>query len=221
MTTRSTFLAAGAALTAGALTSAPAAAADQGHAMDQVLARSARHRQVIAAPKLNGGAALRYAGNTLNAFQFALGQGAGSCHVVAVFYGTSLGYVLDDQIWARYKFFDLLDAAGDPLPAMVHTPANPFYRARSTMSATASPSDERGFYHDFTVEALTKRGVSWFACDNALHSLSGQIAQTQGADASHVYGDFVAHLVPGTTIVPAGVAAIVVAQELRYALLPA
>ncbi|MGD1066463.1 MAG: hypothetical protein ABR975_06565 [Vulcanimicrobiaceae bacterium] len=223
MTTRSTFLAVtatGATLAAAARIAPAAAASVDNRAMEAILAHPARHKQVIGAPRINLGASLRFAGNGLNAFQFALGQGAGSLKIVAVFYGTSLFYVFDDAMWDRYKLFDVLDRTGDPLPALVHGTQNPFYHARSAMNSHDDPNDEHGFYRDFSVEALTRRGVSWFACDNALHSTSNEIARLQNADPQHVYDDLRTHLVPGTTIVPAGVAAIVLAQEAHFTFLP-
>jgi intracellular sulfur oxidation DsrE/DsrF family protein len=224
MTTRSTFLAVtatGAALAAAAHVAPGAVAAGiDEHAMNAILAHPARHKQVIGAPRINLGAPLRFAGNGLNAFQFALGQGAGALKIVAVFYGTSLFYVFDDAMWDRYKLFDALDRTGDPLPTIVHGTENPFYHARTAMNSHDDPHDERGFYHDFTIESLTRRGVSWFACDNALRATSKEIARSQNADPQHVYDDLRTHLVPGTTIVPAGVAAIVLAQEARFTFLP-
>ena len=184
--------------------------------MDAVFARPARHKQVIASTKVDRGAALRYAGNTLNAFQFSLNEGAGTVHTVCVFYGTSLTLIANDTLWAKYHLFDVLDAAGDPLSMLPHTPKNPFLHAFSSMRKTDAPSDK----HDYSVEALTARGVTWFACDNALHSLAEQIGSVQHVDPAHVYTDFRRGLYPGTLVVPAGVAALVLAQEAHFTLLP-
>jgi intracellular sulfur oxidation DsrE/DsrF family protein len=189
--------------------------------MEAALARPARHRQVIAAQKINGGTALRLATNALNAFQFALGEGAGALHTVCVFYGSSLFYVASDELWARYRLFEVLDRAADPLPSIVHTPSNPFLHATSSLRTTDAPDDRRGFYHDQSVEALSRRGVIWFVCDNTLHGIAQEVGAFVNADPARVYADFRRGFAPGTIVVPAGVAAIVLAQEAKFALQPA
>jgi intracellular sulfur oxidation DsrE/DsrF family protein len=223
MTTRSSFLA-GSLMTAATVAGTGRAQATSGydvHAMESAIARPARHRQLIAAPQVARGAALRYAGNTLNAFQFALNAGPGTVHTICVFYGTSVVYVASDELWAKYRLFDVLDGANDALPFAVHEPRNPFLHARSALRATDSPDDQTGFYHDFSIEALSRRGVTWFVCDNALHTAAEQIARFEHADPARVYGDFRAGLVREAIVVPAGVAAIVLAQEAHFTLQPA
>jgi intracellular sulfur oxidation DsrE/DsrF family protein len=168
--------------------------------MEAALARPARHRQLIAAQKINGGTALRLAKNALDAFQFALGEGSGALHTVCVFYGSSVFYVANDELWARYRLFDVLDRASDPLPTMVHTPSNPFLQS---------------------VETLSRRGVTWFVCDNTLHGIAEEVGAFVNADPARVYADFRRGFVAGTIVVPAGVAAIVLAQEAKFAFQPA
>jgi intracellular sulfur oxidation DsrE/DsrF family protein len=220
---RSAFLtagAAGAALLATAVQPANAASdSASSAAIEAVLHRPARHKQVIAAPRIAGGQALRYAGNGLNAFQFAFGEGAGSMHIACVFYGPSLLFVANDALWGRYALFDVLDRANDALPTFVHTPQNPFLHARSSLRASDARDDMHGFYHDFTVEALSRRGVTWMVCNNALQELTREIAAAQKTAPETVYADFRRNFVPGALVVPAGVAAIVLAQEAGFTFL--
>lgn len=221
---RTAFLATGVAGVAAIAAAQPAdaapATADR-TAIDAVLRRPARHKQVIASPKIDGGAALRYAGNTINAFQFAFREGVGSTHTACVFYGSSIFYAAADALWGRYALFDVLDRANDPLPALVHSPQNPFLHARSSLRASDAPDDVHGFYHDFSVAALSRRGVSWLVCNNALKEVTREIATVQKAPPEAVYEDFRRNLIPGALIVPAGVAAIVLAQEAGFTFLPA
>jgi intracellular sulfur oxidation DsrE/DsrF family protein len=213
-TTRAAFLTVGAlgltlAAADAAGSSGEAAPAGRG-AIEAILHKAARHKQVIAAPKINSGAALRYAGNTLNAFETGFGEGPGTLHVACVFYGTALFFVADDTLWSKYQLFDALDRSGDALPLIVHSPQNPFYH--SHVSRTGE---------DFTVEALTKRGVTWFVCNNALNGITRSLAQQRGLDPLAVYADFRAHFVPGTIVVPSGTGTIVLAQEAGFTFLPA
>jgi len=211
-TTRAMFLTAGAigvTLAATAREAAGAAGPASRNTIETILHKPARHKQVIGAPKINNGAALRCAGNGMNTFQFDFGEGAGSLHVAAVFYGTALFFVANDALWSKYQLFDVLDRAGDALPLMVHSPQNPFYHARSNGG------------EDFSVETLTKRGVSWFVCNNALTGLTRQLATDRGVDPGRVYSDFRSNFVNGTTVVPSGVGTIVLAQEAGFTFLPA
>jgi intracellular sulfur oxidation DsrE/DsrF family protein len=225
-TSRAAFLAAG---TAGAALIATAAQATAAvppgvanvPALESLLHRAAKHKQVIAATKVDGGAPLRYAMNTINAFQFAYGEGPGTVHCACVFYGSALFIAANDALWGRYHLFDVLDNVGDSLPTIVHTPQNPFLYARSSLKTSDSPDDVRGFYHDGSVEALTRRGVSFLVCNNALTEITRQIAAVQKADPHNVYDDFRHNLVPGAVVVPAGVAALVLAQEAGFTFLPA
>lgn len=226
-TSRAAFLAATTAGAAAIATAGPATAAaapggvaDRA-ALESVLRRPAKHKQVIAAAKIDRAAPLRYAMNTINAFQFAYGEGPGAVHVACVFYGPSLFIAANDDLWGRYHLFDVLDSVGDSLPVLVHTPQNPFLHATSSLHASDSPDDIRGFYHDGSVEALTRRGVSFIVCNNALTEFTRQIATLQKADPHNVYDDFRHNLVPGAVVVPAGVAAIVLAQEAGFTFLPA
>jgi intracellular sulfur oxidation DsrE/DsrF family protein len=173
--------------------------------INALLHRPARHKQVIAAPRINGGAAVRFAGNSLDAFEHAFGEPAGSLHVAFVFYGSSVFYAANDDLWGRYHLFDVLDASGDPLPLLTHSPANPFLRAGGERS----------------IEGLVRRGVTLFVCNNALHEAARGIAAVQKAAPEVVYADFRRNLIPGATVVPAGVAALVLAQEAAFTFLAA
>lgn len=208
MTTRSNFLAAGIAGAAVLTAGAPASAALSLHDLEGVLHRSARHKQVIAAVKIDGGTPLRHAVNALNAFEYAYGEGPGSLHVVCVLYGPSLFFAASDRLWGTYKLFDVLDQAQDGLPFMLHTARNPFLRS--------NPGAGRD---DASVEALQHRGTAFLVCNNALTAITRTIAQNQHEDERRVYEDFVRNLVPGALVVPAGVAAVILAQEAGYTFL--
>jgi intracellular sulfur oxidation DsrE/DsrF family protein len=207
--TREAFLA-GTAFLAAAAAAEPVMAqgVSQIPAIESVLHKPARHKQVIAAVKLDRGAPLRHAMNGLNAFEHAFGQGPGSLHVAVVFYGSSLLVATNDAMWNKYHLFDILDASTDGLPDMLHTPQNPF------LHATPSRPDE-----DVSIETLSRRGVTWIVCNNALRAMSRFIAAKQSLSEGQVYQDFTHNLVPGALLVPAGVAAIVLAQEAGFTFL--
>jgi intracellular sulfur oxidation DsrE/DsrF family protein len=210
---RGAFLRAGA---AGAMVAAaaPVAAAQPAvlnrHDLQGVLRTKATHKTLIAATRIDRGASMHHAVNVMNAFEYTYGEGAGALHVAAVFYGSSLFYGVNDDIWGRYHLFDVLDQAADGLPQMLHTPQNPFLRANAAAGR-----------NDSSLETLMRRGLTVMLCNTALHTITRSIAETQHVDERRVYGDFLGNLVPGTLVVPAGVAAIVLAQEAGYTYLGA
>jgi intracellular sulfur oxidation DsrE/DsrF family protein len=79
-----------------------------------------------------------------------------------------------------------------------------------------------------TVKSVTDQGASFFVCNNALSGLAyelvTQMAPTGTAPTREqvvaVHADLIRHFLPGTMLVPAGVAALVAAQEARFTFLP-
>lgn len=219
MTNRSTFIAAAVAGTALLAHTEPAAAAgtyDTG-AMMTILRKPAKHHLIIGSPRINSIAAMRSASHIMGAFQFAMGEGPGTTHVVVSLYGpSSILMLMNDAFWARSKAYELADALGDLPAGIVKGPHNPFYKAHTTMNPKDDPSDVRGFYHDYSVEAVTKRGVWWLICTEALHTASRELERLGAGDEASNFAEMKAALLPGTLIVPSGSQALVIAQELHY-----
>ncbi len=133
-------------------------------------------------------------------------------HVAAVFYhGTSALLAVDDAMYANY-----------PLAAIIAPPAD---AAKPGDVAAPRTNPHAAAYRDL----VTKSGASFFVCNNALSGLAGAIAKKMGDPGAAVtrdqvvaiHADLVAHFLPGTLLVPAGVAAINAAQEARFTLLVA
>lgn len=209
--------AAGAAVLADARGADAAAAPYDRREMNAILDRPARHRHIIGSPRINEIAALRSASHIMGAFEFAMGEGPGTVNVIVSLYGPSSILMLEnDAFWAKSKAYELAQGLGD-LPAQVlRGSRNPFYHARSTMNPGDDPDDIAGFWHDYTVEALTRRGVKWFICTEALHTASRELAQLGDGDPAAIFADLKAHLLPGSLVVPSGSQALVIAQERHY-----
>jgi intracellular sulfur oxidation DsrE/DsrF family protein len=219
-TNRAGFLAAavtGATIIASGSPADAAAATYDRHAMETMLRRPARHRHIIGAPRINSIAALRSAAHIMGAYQFAFGEGPGTVNLIVSLYGpSSILMLVNDAFWSRYKAWDLLQAQGDMPVQLLRGPQNPFYHARSRMNPHDAPDDLRGYWHDYTVEALTKRGVSWFICTEAMRTASRELAQLGDGDPDELFGQIKAHLLPGSLVVPSGSQALVVAQEAHF-----
>lgn len=212
------FLAATSALSAS-FVSAPAVAADTpAAAMTETLPdlafdearfaeavnRPARHRQVFAVQNLGGGAPLSFIYASLSAYTQALRVPERDVHIAAVLYhgyGTALAY--DDAIWNAYVIPSLAEAnaATAPKPAS----GNPYLHALRD-----------GSERPFSVEALAKRGVSFFVCYNSFRAGAQMFAARAKKPAAEVLAEMRAALAPGAMLVPAGVMALNALQEARF-----
>ena len=233
MTSRRSFIAAGTVAAGGALLAAPAAAAPASARSALVaelfsrLNAPYRHKQAFAAARIDNASIFSYMKNSLNAYQFAFNEGPGTLHAAAILYGTGSILGLDDAAWKKYGLGALalvdnedryLETPGASNP---HPDRNPYLHATSSLNAHDDGADEAGFYHDRSIEALRKRGASFFICNNALGHSAATIAKAHGLDAKAVKADFIAHLAPGTLLVPAGVATLNAAQEAKFTLFQA
>jgi intracellular sulfur oxidation DsrE/DsrF family protein len=194
MSSRRTFLAAG--VVAVAATGVPAmalaAAPDFDLAGFEARVRAPfRHRQAFASPLVADGAVLGFMLNSLNAYESGFGEGPGTLHAAAVLYHLGVALALDDDAWRTFAIADGLRRSSDRVTATA-ADGNPFVRA------------PRGW----TFDELQNRHASFFVCRNALTDLARRSGTTLET--------LTAHLLPGMTIVPAGVAALNALQEEHF-----
>ena len=217
-TTRSGFLAAGAAsVVAASAAVAPTTVAAAGATiLDQAafrarIASGAKHRQAICAARVNDGAPFQFAVNTLNGFSAGWNEPPANVQVVVVLFGSAVLLALDDAAWQAHKLGDLAKRfAGDWLTAD-DAQGNPWSRA----SATLGPNADR------SVPALLRRGVRIIVCNTALGEVSNRIVAagtTAGAgnDAFAIQAHLRERVLPGLDIVPAGISSVAVLQESGY-----
>ncbi|MGA2394307.1 MAG: hypothetical protein ABSH03_13290 [Candidatus Lustribacter sp.] len=178
-----------------------------------VLNRPFPHRQVLAARSYaDARDGLNLLRNSIEAYidPMYFAAGPNGLHAAAVFYhGSSPLLALDDTMFAKY-----------PLAATI---ANFAGTAKPGIEANAQTNPGSQFYRELVAE----HGVSFFVCNNALSGLAAYVAGkmapagTATRDAVvAIHDDMVAHFLPGTWLVPAGVAALNAAQEARFTLLP-
>ncbi|HZO92852.1 MAG TPA: hypothetical protein VFB22_03705 [Candidatus Baltobacteraceae bacterium] len=222
MDTRKGFLAAGAAVawTAGAASAlagagAPAAAGAQGGAIiDEAsfVARirdRARHRQAIGAVRVNDGAVLQFAVNSLNGFESGWGETPAAVHIAIVLAGSAVTIALDDEAWQHHHLADVVHGVANEFLSL-KAPGNPFAHVNSALGPNA----------DKSVPALQLRGVAFFACNTALGDVANRVmAAGNGGDAPNataLQAHLRTHVLPGVTVVPAGISALAVLQENGY-----
>lgn len=141
--------------------------------------------------------------NSMNAFEFSLGLGRGSLATLGVLMGPSVVFALNDATWQKYGIGAALSLA----------PSNLYYHATSNLNANASPDDPNGIYQDWSAQAVMHRGGAFMVCHNALTAAAAVFAQKHSASPQSVLSDFEKNLLPGFLVVPAGVAAVQLAQE--------
>jgi hypothetical protein len=148
--------------------------------------------------------------NSLNAYEFSYGLGAGSLTTLAVLIGPSIVLALNDAMWKKYHIGT----------AFKVDDTNTYYQPSSNLDLSASPDDPNGIYQDWSTQALLKRGASFMVCHNATTAVAGMLGQGAGVDASSALADFEHNLLPGFLMVPAGVAAVQAAQTNGWKLFP-
>jgi intracellular sulfur oxidation DsrE/DsrF family protein len=208
-----------AAVQAQTTTSAATGAPYDFAAIEERLNRPFRHRQAFGAYRLADGAVAAFMLNALNAYEFDYGEGSGTLHALAIFYGTATAMLLDDTAWRTYQLAAVQQHRGDPAKRLATSGGNPYAAATSPLDRAAARGDLHGLYHDVSLAALALRQASFFACDNSLRGLATDIAVTYAisdAPVQVVHADLRAHLIPGVLLVPAGVAAVNEAQEKKF-----
>jgi len=181
-----------------------------------VLERPYPHRQ-LAAPATFAAATVVVAHfrNALAAYADPKGFAAGpnSLHCAAALYmGRSINMVLDDAIYAKYPIGLMDDIEMRPADLSVR----PIWEAMRH-----NPMAD-------TVKSVTDQGASFFVCNHGLSGLAYELAtQTAPKETAvtrdqvvAIHAELANHFLPGTMLVPAGVAAVIAAQEARFTFLP-
>jgi intracellular sulfur oxidation DsrE/DsrF family protein len=139
--------------------------------------------------------------------------GPNSLHCAVVLYaGRSYTVVFDDAMYAKYPLGLINDEE---------------MRPKDTSARAYWTALRRNPMADF-IRPLTEQGVSLFVCNNALSGFAAELARRtvpQGDTVTReqvvaIHDELAAHFIPGTMLVPAGVAAVNAAQEARFTFLP-
>jgi intracellular sulfur oxidation DsrE/DsrF family protein len=148
-------------------------------------------------PAPAGGIALIHAMNYYDTYNKTYGVQDRDIRAVITFYGSATFHAVNDAMWSKYaigEFMQVEDAV-TKAPAVV----NP-WREKPVILGLTLPAA--------SVESLQKRGTVFILCNNALEILSGMLAQARGLDATVVYQDMKANIMPGVELVPAMVIAL-------------
>ncbi len=187
-------------------------------AFHERLRRPVAHRQVVSATSYQSGSnALGMMQRSIASYEDPLGFAAGpdALHAACVMYaGISPLLALDDAMYAKYPLFVLADKDMHPDVTTWRD------RAKSVHANEAAPQYR---------ELVEQHGASFFLCNHAFSGIAWRIAQLVAPAGKPVtreqvvaiHDELAAHLLPGTMLVPTGVAALNAVQEERFTFLPA
>lgn len=184
------------ALAVGSLTVIASVAGAQEPSDNWLKGINAKHKQLFDSPAPAGGIPLVHVMNYYDTYNKAYKVTDADIDAVLTFYGSTTLYGVNDAAWAKYKigeFLDTKDASGQ------FVTANPWRSTPNIMGMSIAPA---------SIEALQKRGATMILCNNALSIFAGMLAQKRGLDATVVYNDLKANMLPGMHLVPAMVIAI-------------
>jgi intracellular sulfur oxidation DsrE/DsrF family protein len=157
------------------------------------------HKQFFDGVTINDGFAMVFAAGFLNLNKEAYGLGDHDLTAVVGLRHLAMLMALSDAMWEKYgigKGFNVTDPATKAIATR-----NPFLH-KEGMPLPGSD-----------IPTLVGRGVIFTVCNVALTVLSGKMAAGAGVSAEDAKKEWVAGLVPGTTLVPVGVLAVNRAQE--------
>lgn len=159
------------------------------------------HRQIVDAYSTNDGWPLAFTLAFLNSNHATYGLPDSKLTAVVGLRHFGMPMALPDTIWSRYKI-------GDSIKVMDPATNAPAVRNRWL---NAKPGEL--MFPDMSIEKLQARGVIFTVCNVALTALSGMFAPNAGVTPEAAKAEWTAAVLPGMTIVPAGVLALNRAQE--------
>jgi intracellular sulfur oxidation DsrE/DsrF family protein len=167
-----------------------------------------RHRLFFDSVSASGfGDALRYSNTYFTANKSGYGLDDANLAVVICARHQATAFAYADAIWAKYGI-GLAERAHFTDPKTGKPPTVNVYQA--------SGYDNLLGNNGITVDAMLQRGVHLAVCRLATRALAATIARQTGGNPDDVSEELVAHLVPHSHIVAAGIVAVNRAQEHGY-----
>jgi hypothetical protein len=177
---------------------------------DKLLKSKARVKQVFDVSNLAGGEFMSPIKNSINGLQFGFKIPVDQINVVAALRGSANLLNFDDSMWEKYQLGEYTKT-DDPKTSKPAT-RNLFFLKKE--GATSDVQDHNSIYQDYSVQALTPRGLTLLSCHNATTNAAGRIIKKLGlkVEVDEVVKDLQSHMLPGVISVPAMVSAIAMLQ---------
>lgn len=171
---------------------------------DAWLKRNVKHRQLFDSPTSNGGIPLVHIMNYYDTWNKAYGVPDRDLQAVGTFYGATTFFGLNDAMWDKYRLGEFL---GEKDGEGKFATKNPWRNAPVILGMNLPQA---------SIESLQKRGATFILCNNALGIFSGMLAKARGLDATVVYNDLKANILPGVELIPGMVVAIDQAHDAGF-----
>lgn len=156
-----------------------------------------QHKMVFDAPEPNDGMPVVWPRVWLDTTNAQYGTTDAQNKAVVILRHGSIGFALNDAMWAKYRLGATFSINDGNAPATRNTWLKPL----------PLPLPGTG------IEALLAKGAQFGACNVAIAVYSGAVAQGMGLDPAAVRADWLANVVPGVQVVPSGVLAVNGCQE--------
>ena len=163
--------------------------------------KPATYRAVVDANSLEEGYAADLAHGLLGDYHRVHDTSDDQVRIVIVARRAGTPLVLGDAVWEKFPVGEdtkMTDGDGGPYRR------NPFYRPRPGASPDSAATK---------LESLQRRGVILLVCNIALNNWARGLAERTRRDVEEVKKEVFTNLVPGTTVMPSGVFAIMRAQN--------
>jgi len=169
-------------------------------------------RTVFDAPQINDALALHQANAVINNYRDVVGISEKDLGLVVVIRHRAIPMAFNDVIWEKYS-------AGVDLKLNDPTTGEP---AKRNPFLHLSKDDTHGLVDaDTSLESLYNRGVIFLGCNNAALGWASMLAKKSGGKSDDVHAELKANLIPGMTLLPTGIFAVVRAQNVGCSYMPA
>ena len=156
----------------------------------------ANHRIVFDCHTLGAGVPLQRAANYFDACRDGYGAAPSDIQAVLTLHAAPAPIAFTDAAWTKYGLGPRDAKTGQP--------------GTRNIFASEDPADP---YATVAVPVLQRRGAIFCFCNNVLKQLVTRYARSRNETPEVVRADLIASFLPGVVLVPAAVAATVVAQE--------
>jgi hypothetical protein len=169
-------------------------------------------KTVFDAPQVNSALALHQADATIAGYRDVVGLDPKDLGLVVVIRHRAIPMAFNDTIWEKYDAgttFKLNDpTTGEPAKR------NPFLNV--------SKDDKKGLVgYDQSLKRLYEQGVIFLGCNNAAMGWAYMLAKKSGEKPEDVKALLKANLIPGMTLLPTGIFAVVRAGNVGCSYMPA
>jgi hypothetical protein len=167
---------------------------------------TAKHKAIFDSPEIGDAIALYYAMSYLESVKDVFGTGDSDASVVVVLRHRAVPLLFNDAMWAKYDI-------GTSTKTMDQKTGMPVTRNIYYQHVDANGNPTADDKPTATIKSLSARGVIFVGCDLATRAISSRAAAATKQPSQQVYEEIKVNLVPGATLMPTGVFAMLLAQE--------